>query len=147
MEKNKPYDIVVVSGGFDPIHRGHVRLFNEAKKIGHKVVCGLNSDKWLARKNGKVESNFGVRAEIISAFRAIDEVIPFNDDDDAAINLLIRVQSLYPTCSICFANGGPMLEKNTPESGFCSAYGIDMLWEVGGGSIVKKSRRGEEEKI
>jgi D-beta-D-heptose 7-phosphate kinase/D-beta-D-heptose 1-phosphate adenosyltransferase len=141
MEKTKPYDIVVVSGGFDPLHKGHVRLFNEAKKLGHKVICGLNSDKWLVKKNGQVHMNFGERTEIISSFRSVDEVISFNDDDDSAISLLVRVQSLYPECSICFVNGGQMEEKNTPESGFCRAYGIDMLWDVGGGPTPKSNRK------
>ena len=141
MENTKPYDIVVVSGGFDPLHKGHVRLFNEAKKIGHKLICGLNSDKWLVRKNGQVSLNFGERSEIISSFRAIDEVISFNDSDETAIDLLVRVQSLYPSCSICFVNGGPMEEKNTPESGFCRAYNIHILWNVGGGSAPKKARK------
>jgi len=140
MENNKPYDIVVVSGGFDPIHRGHVRLFNEAKKLGHKLVCGLNSDKWLVRKKGQITMNFGERSEIISSFRSVDEVISFNDEDDSAISLLVRVQNIYPECSICFVNGGSMLEKNTPESGFCKAYKIDMFWNVGGGSISKPSK-------
>lgn len=143
METIKPYDIVVVSGGFDPLHKGHVRLFNEAKKLGYKLVCGLNSDKWLVRKNGSVILNFSERSEIISSFRSIDEVISFNDNDDSSIDLLVKVQNLYPECSICFANGGEMEEKNTPEAGFCRAYGIDMLWNVGGDSpqrIVKKQR-------
>lgn len=140
MENVKPYDIVVVSGGFDPIHKGHVRLFNEAKKLGYKLICGLNSDKWLVKKNGQVQMNFGERAEIISSFRAIDEVISFNDEDDSAINLLVRIQSLYPECSICFANGGPRVEKNTAEAGFCSAYKIDMLWGIGG-EFSKGSRK------
>ena len=146
MQKTKPYDIVVVSGGFDPLHKGHVRLFNEAKKLGHKVICGLNSDSWVVKKNGHVVLNFGERAEIISSFRAIDEVISFNDSDDSAINLLTRIQSLYPECSICFANGGPMEEKNTPESGFCKAYRIDMLWNIGGDAPgrLKKDRRGRK---
>ena len=134
MQNTKPSDIVVVSGGFDPLHRGHARLFNEAKRLGHKLVCGLNSDAWIVKKNGRVSLNFGERSEIISSFRSVDEVISFNDSDDSAINLLTRIQSLYPECSICFANGGPMEEKNTPESGFCRAYGIDMLWNVGGDS-------------
>ena len=141
MENTKPYDIVVVSGGFDPIHKGHVRLFNEAKKLGHKVVCGLNSDKWLVRKTGQAHMNFGERSEIISSFRAIDEVISFNDDDDTAINLLVRVQSLYPSCSLCFVNGGSMEEKNAPETGFCRAYNIDMLWNVGGDAPRKTKKR------
>jgi cytidyltransferase-like protein len=143
MQKTKPYDIVVVSGGFDPLHKGHVRLFNEGKRLGHKLICGLNSDPWVVKKNGRVNLNFGERSEIISSFRAVDEVISFNDSDDSAINLLTRIQSLYPECSICFANGGQMEEKNTPESGFCKAYGIDMLWNVGGDSpqqIVKKQK-------
>ena len=143
MQKTKPYDIVVVSGGFDPLHKGHVRLFNEGKRLGHKLICGLNSDSWVVKKNGRVNLNFGERSEIISSFRAVDEVISFNDSDDSAINLLTRIQSLYPECSICFANGGQMEEKNTPESGFCRAYGIDMLWNVGGDApqrIVKKQR-------
>ncbi len=143
MQNTKAYDIVVVSGGFDPLHKGHVRLFNEAKRLGHKLICGLNSDAWVVKKNGHVNLNFGERAEIISSFRAVDEVISFNDSDDTAINLLIRIQSLYPECSICFANGGQMEERNSPESGFCKAYGIDMLWNVGGDSPMrlKKDRK------
>ena len=144
MQNFKAYDIVVVSGGFDPLHKGHVRLFNEAKRLGHKLICGLNSDAWVVKKNGHVNLNFGERGEIISSFRPIDEVISFNDSDDTAINLLVRVQSLYPECSICFVNGGQMEEKNTPESGFCRAYGIDMLWNVGGDSPrgIKKKEKG-----
>ena len=141
MQNTKPYDIVVVSGGFDPLHKGHIRLFNEAKKLGHKLVCGLNSDKWIIRKKGEVSMNFGERSEILSSLRAVDEVISFNDTDDTAVNLLTRVQSIYPECSICFANGGPMEEKNTPESGFCRAYGIDMLWNVGGDSPKKVKKK------
>ena len=147
MKDFKPYDIVVVSGGFDPIHKGHVRLFNEAKTLGHKLICGINSDKWIVRKKGQVDKNFGERAEIISSFRAVDEVISFNDDDDSAIALLVRAQSLYPSCSICFANGGPMEEKNTPESGFCRAYGIDMLWNIGGGPALMRTKRKERDEI
>ncbi len=141
MENFKAYDIVVVSGGFDPLHKGHVRLFNEAKRLGHKLICGLNSDAWVVKKNGQVVLNFGERAEIISSFRSIDEVISFNDSDNSAINLLTRIQSLYPECSICFANGGEMEEKNTPETGFCRAYNIDMLWNIGGDAPQRPKRR------
>jgi hypothetical protein len=96
----------------------------------------------VVKKNGQVNLNFGERVEIISSFRSIDDVISFNDSDDTAINLLTRIQSLYPECSICFANGGPMEEKNTPESGFCRAYNIDMLWNIGGESpqIARKEK-------
>jgi len=139
MERDKQYDIVVVSGGFDPVHKGHVRMFEAAKQLGYKVIAGANSDAWLVRKKGKACMNFAERAEIIRAFRAVDEVLPFNDDDDTAINLLVRVQTMYPDCTIAFANGGDRVDGNTPEAGFCSAYKIDMLWNVGGGKIQSSS--------
>jgi cytidyltransferase-like protein len=139
MERDKQYDIVVVSGGFDPVHKGHVRMFEAAKQLGYKVIAGANSDAWLVRKKGKAFMNFAERAEIIRAFRAVDEVLPFNDDDDTAINLLVRVQTMYPDCTIAFANGGDRVDGNTPEAGFSSAYKIDMLWNVGGGKIQSSS--------
>lgn len=130
------YDIVIVSGGFDPVHKGHIKLFKAAKKLGIKVICGLNSDKWLVNKKGKVYMNFSERKEILESIRYIDEVISFGDDDSGtAINLLMRIQMLYPEASIAFANGGDRVEENTPEKGFCRAYNIDMLWNVGGGKI------------
>jgi len=139
IEGDKKYDIVVVSGGFDPVHKGHVRMFNTAKEIGHKVIAGANSDGWLVRKKGKAFMNFAERAEILRSFRSIDEVMAFNDDDDSAINLLVRVQTMYPECTIAFANGGDRVKNNTPESGFCSAYKIDMLWNTGGEKIQSSS--------
>lgn len=135
----KKYDIVVVSGGFDPVHRGHVRMFNKAKELGHKIIVGLNSDVWLVRKKGKSFMNFSERAEILKSFRCVDEVMSFSDDDNSAINLLMRVQTLYPECTIAFANGGDRVEENTPEKGFCNAYNIDMIWGVGGTKIQSSS--------
>lgn len=135
----KKYDIIVVSGGFDPVHKGHVRMFNSAKDMAHKVVVGLNSDTWLVRKKGKVFMNFSERAEILKSFRSVDEVMSFSDEDNSAINLLVRVQTLYPDCTIAFANGGDRVEGNTPEKGFCNAYNIDMIWGVGGDKIQSSS--------
>ena len=141
MQNTKPYDIVVVSGGFDPLHRGHVRLFNEAKRLGHKLICGLNSDAWIVKKNGRVSLNFGERSEIISSFRSVDEVISFNDSDDSAINLLTRIQSLYPECSICFANGGPMEEK-TPQSQVSAGPMASICFGTLEGILQEVPRRG-----
>lgn len=140
MEDNKKYDIVVVSGGFDPVHKGHVRMFKAAKNMGHKVICGLNSNQWLVNKKGKAFMSFAERAEILEAFKYVDDVMSFKDDDaGSAIELLTRVHSLYPECSIAFANGGDRTNKNTPEMGFCSAYNIDMIWNIGGGKIQSSS--------
>ena len=136
----KKYDIVIVSGGFDPVHKGHVRMFKEAKTLGYKVICGANSDQWLVNKKGKAFMSFAERSEILKAFEDIDEVMSFQDDiEGSAINLLTQVQQLYPNCTIAFANGGDRTNKNTPEKGFCTAYNIDMIWNVGGGKIQSSS--------
>jgi D-beta-D-heptose 7-phosphate kinase/D-beta-D-heptose 1-phosphate adenosyltransferase len=140
MDDTKQYDIVVVSGGFDPVHKGHVRMFKAAKALGHKVVCGLNSDQWLVNKKGKAFMSFSERSEILQAMENIDEVMSFKDDAaGSAIELLVRVKSLYPEQTIAFANGGDRVDGNTPEKGFCSAYNIDMLWNMGGNKIQSSS--------
>ena len=140
MEDTKKYDIVIVSGGFDPIHRGHIRMFKGAKSLGHKVICGLNSDRWLVKKKGKAFMNFAERSEILEAIQYIDEVMSFKDDaDGTAIDLLTKVQSLYPNMTIAFVNGGPVEKEATPEKGFCHAYNIDMLWNIGGNKIQSSS--------
>ena len=135
----KKYDIMILSGGFDPVHKGHVRMFKAAKNMAYKVIVGANSDAWLVRKKGKAFMNWAERAEILKAFRYIDEVFPFNDSDDTAMELLVRVKNLYPECSLSFGNGGDRTEKNTPEKGYCDAYNIDMVYHVGGNKVQSSS--------
>jgi cytidyltransferase-like protein len=135
----KKYDIMILSGGFDPVHKGHVRMFKAAKNMSRKVIVGINSDAWLVKRKGKGFMNFAERAEIVGAFRFVDEVMMFSDADDTAIELLVHVQKLYPDLSIAFGNGGDRTDKNTPEKGFCDAYNIDMIWQVGGGKVQSSS--------
>jgi cytidyltransferase-like protein len=135
----KKYDIMILSGGFDPIHKGHIRMFKAAKNMAHKVIVGLNSDKWLIRKKDSVFMNYAERAEILNAIKYIDEIVAFNDDDESAMDLLIRVQNLYPNCNLSFGNGGDRTEKNVPEKGYCDAYKIDLVYNVGGGKIQSSS--------
>lgn len=130
---------MILSGGFDPVHKGHVRMFKAAKNMARKVIVGLNSDEWLVRKKGKAFMNFAERAEIVKEFYSVDEVVMFNDKDNSAIDLLIRIQRLYPECSIAFGNGGDRTIDNIPEKGFCEAYNIDMVWQVGGGKVQSSS--------
>ena len=83
MERNWNKDwrksIIVLSGGFDPVHKGHLRMFREASWLGHQVVVGLNSDDWLTRKKGKPFMEFEERKEILEGFRYINQVLPFDD--------------------------------------------------------------------
>ncbi len=136
---DKKYDIVILSGGFDPIHKGHVRMFKAAKNMAYKVIVGCNTDEWLVKKKGKAFMNYAERSEIVKAFKYVDEVMAFNDGDGSAIDLVMRVQGLYPTFSIAFGNGGDRTEKNTPEKGFCESYNIDMLYHVGGNKVQSSS--------
>ena len=132
--------VVLVTGGFDPIHSGHIEYFKAARELGDHLTVGVNSDAWLERKKGKAFMSFAERSEILEAFQYVDEVMAFKDDaEGSAINLLTQVQQLYPNCTIAFANGGDRTNKNTPEQGFCNAYNIDMIWNIGGGKIQSSS--------
>lgn len=139
IEDTKKYDIVVVSGAFDPVHRGHIYMLRTAKQIAHKVICGINSDNWVVKHRGKVMHPFAERAAIMESIRYVDDVMSFSDKDNTAVDLLTRVHNLYPDCLIAFANGGDRNSDNTPESGFCRAYGIDLLFNIGGHKVQSSS--------
>ena len=122
--------IIVVSGGFDPIHSGHIAYFKAAKKYGDKLIVALNSDQWLENKKGKAFMPFIERNEIISNLSCVDKVINFDDDKiGSAINALEKVKKLYPNDQIFFANGGDRDISNIPEM---SVNGVEFLFSVGG---------------
>jgi len=135
----REFDIVVVSGGFDPMHVGHVRMIQKAALRGYQVIVGLNSDKWLRKKKDYVFMPWEERAEILSSMRGVLEVMPFDDSDGSACNLLAKVVKKYPTDSIAFANGGDRNSDNIPEIEFAKKHGIGLIWEVGGGKIQSSS--------
>ena len=122
--------IIIVSGGFDPIHSGHIAYFKSAKKAGDKLIVALNSDDWLIKKKGKFFMPFEERREIIENISSVDQVISFEDDSiGSAINALKKVKKLYPDDEIAFANGGDRNKENIPEM---TVKGIDFLFSVGG---------------
>ena len=149
--------IIVLSGGFDPVHKGHLRMFREASWLGHHVIVGLNSDDWLTRKKGKPFMCFEERKEILESIKYINQVLPFDDSDDTASDLIKRVHSLYTRkeleyeasdlnhmgfyeyYQIYFANGGDRTTDNVPEMKVCKDLGVVMLWGVGGGKIQSSS--------
>ena len=122
--------IIIVSGGFDPIHSGHIAYFKSARSHGDKLVVALNSDSWLENKKGKFFMPFNERKAIIESMSCVDEVIDFDDDDKgSAINALEKVKTLYPNDNLFFANGGDRTNSNIPEM---SVSGIEFLFSVGG---------------
>ena len=98
--------IILATGGFDPIHSGHIKYFQNSKMLGDFLVIGLNSDRWLERKKGKFFLPLFERATIIKNLRMVDDVISFNDDDGTAINAIEILLEKYPNKEIIFANGG-----------------------------------------
>lgn len=122
--------VVLVSGGFDPLHIGHVFLFEEAAKHG-KLIVAMNSDDWLLRKKGYVFMPWQERMKIIMSLRMVDMGLPFNDDDDTAIEA-VRLAASAPRGLHYFANGGDRTKKNVPEQAICDELGVKMLWGIGG---------------
>jgi D-beta-D-heptose 7-phosphate kinase/D-beta-D-heptose 1-phosphate adenosyltransferase len=111
--------VVVVSGGFDPVHEGHLYLINEANKLAKSkydsVIVGVNSDDWLIRKKGFSFMRLNERLAVMSAIKGVQRTMPFNDRDDTAIDLLNKVKKEYINHNILFANGGDRGPSNIPE--------------------------------
>tara|TARA_E500000178_G_C16944339_1_gene718020 strand:+ start:344 stop:778 length:435 start_codon:yes stop_codon:yes gene_type:complete len=124
-------NLVLVSGGFDPIHSGHIKLIREASQYG-KVVVLLNSDKWLQNKKGKEFLPFYEREIIMKELKNVVDVLGFDDSDKTCIDGLRIARKKYIKENIMFANGGDRNDKTTPESVFCEKNNIELLWGVGG---------------
>ena len=105
--------VVIVSGGFDPIHSGHIEHFKEAKKLGDILIVGLNSDEWLTRKKGKPFMPIEERMSVIRELRMVDSAVAFNDDNNSSIDLINKALVLFD--DVLFANGGDRTQDNIPE--------------------------------
>ena len=124
-------DIVLVSGGFDPIHSGHIKLISEASLHG-KVVVLLNSDSWLRNKKGKAFLPINERKIIMESIKNVIDVLEFDDNDKSCIDGIKKAIVKYKNHKIKFANGGDRDSKNTLELKFCKDNKIETLWGVGG---------------
>jgi len=129
--------IVMVSGGFDPIHIGHVRYMQEAKKLGDKLIVVLNSDHWFAVKGRPFFMNHYERKEIIEALECVDEVIVSGHSlNSADISVCEDIKRIKPHI---FAKGGDRFADNIPEFKLCKEMGIEMAFNVGKGGKVRSS--------
>lgn len=129
--------MILVSGGFDPIHPGHVRYIKSASKID-SVVVALNSDAWLFRKKGYVFMPFEDRKEILMSISGVVGVYAVDDSDGTVCEAIKTLMPIY------FAKGGDRTQDNTPEVSICKQLGVEIIWNCGGGKshasseIVKK---------
>jgi cytidyltransferase-like protein len=128
--------IVLVTGGFDPIHSGHLAYFQAAKQLGNKLVVGLNSDAWLSRKKGRPFMPMSERFALVSALSIVDEVVVYNDDDGSSCDAIRVVKMRYPDADIIFANGGDRTASNIPEM---SIKDVEFRFGVGGDNKANSS--------
>lgn len=123
--------LVLITGGFDPIHSGHIEYINAAKALGDYLFVGLNSDDWLTRKKGKPFMPWTERHMILSNLRSVDDVFAFDDSDNTAIDAIRRIREENEGHTIIFANGGDRTKENIPEMA-CGVDDVEFVFGVGG---------------
>jgi len=123
---------VMVSGGFDPVHAGHIRMIRDAAQFGDVIIVA-NSDDWLYRKKGFVFMEWERRVEILNAIKGVILVDSVDDSDGTVCEAIRRLEPTF------FANGGDRGKTNTPEQAVCEEIGVKLLWGVGGEEKVDSS--------
>ena len=138
---NKKYKVILISGGFDPVHKGHIECIQNARKLADEVWIGLNNDSWLRRKKGKSFMKEDERKFIMESLRDVDYVYVMNPlihGDDTAIDFIDHARKKFinkngdlPKGKMAFGNGGDRTETTTPENDVCNSYGIESVWGLG----------------
>lgn len=128
--------IVVCTGGFDPLHSGHIAYLNEAFALGDRLIVGINSDAWLERKKGRAFMSAAERRAVVGNLKPVYSTMLFDDRDGSAVKLLeeIKFDNLY--AKIIFANGGDRTQENIPEM---SVQGVQFVFGVGGSNKANSS--------
>lgn len=123
--------ITLITGGFDPVHSGHIAYFKAAKTLGDILIVGLNSDEWLERKKGRAFMPWNERLCVINNLSMVDEVYTFDDSDGSARQFIHQVRAHHPTAKLIFANGGDRTSKNIPEMDVID-NNLEFVFGVGG---------------
>ena len=131
-DKTSKQPTVMVSGGFDPVHAGHIRMIRHAAQYGDVIIIA-NSDSWLWRKKGFVFMEYERRIEILNAIKGVILVDSVDDSDGTVCDAIRRHKPTY------FANGGDRGKSNTPEQSVCEELGVQLLWGVGGEEKLQSS--------
>ena len=136
----KKYDYALVSGGFDPVHVGHLRMFQDAKNLSDKVILLLNNDEWLVKKKGKPFMNEAQRKEILGEFKSISKVIIQTSSEKSSNKAIEEFVLNNPNKTICYCNGGDRSNiKNIPEAEICQKLGVNLEFGVGGEDKIESS--------
>ena len=129
----------IVSGGFDPLHEGHISLIKAAAEKSDGVILLLNSDEWLRRKKGKEFMTFGTRKAVCGYLQNVVDVIAFDDSDNSACDGIAKTRAKYPSEILVFANGGDRTRDNIPEIPICEKYNVSIEFGVGGENKANSS--------
>lgn len=129
--------IIIATGGFDPLHTGHIAYLTAAKSLGDYLVVGVNSNEWLTRKKGAYFLDFPERMMLVNSLKPVNAVLAFDDSDDTACSLLTNLLLVYNgKYRVTFANGGDRTADNTPET---RIKGIEFAFNVGGSAKLNSS--------
>ena len=132
--------VVIVTGGFDPLHSGHIEYFKAAKELGDELHVGLNSDEWLTRKKGRPFMPFAERAKVIESLSVVDRIISFDDSDGSACGAIYKTMATHSNIKIVFANGGDRTNTTTPEyKTYGNQPGVEFAFGVGGENKMNSS--------
>ena len=125
--------VVVATGGFDPIHSGHIAYLEEAAKLGDALIVGVNSNAWLTRKKGYPFMPSTERIAVVKALKCVDHTVLFDDSDGSAIEAIRNAKLIYPNAKIIFSNGGDRTIHNIPEqTAFKDDPTVEFVFGVGG---------------
>ena len=129
----------IVSGGFDPIHEGHIEMIKASAQASEGVIVLANSDDWLCRKKGKNFYTMQTRLAILSELKGVIDVLEFDDSDNSASDGIRKAREKYPDAHLVFANGGDRGEGNIREEPTCKACNVDLVFGVGGNNKANSS--------
>lgn len=132
--------VILVTGGFDPLHSGHIAYFEEAKKLGDMLVVGINSNEWLTRKKGQPFMDINERVSIVKNLSMVDSVIVFDDSDGSSKEAIRHCLNTYPNSHIIFANGGDRNSGNIPENEIDDTR-LEFAFGVGGTHKMNSSSK------
>jgi cytidyltransferase-like protein len=129
--------IVLVTGGFDPLHSGHIEYINQARELG-RVIVGVNSDEWLTKKKGQPFMSIDERLSIMGNLKDVLCAIRFDDADGSAKDAIKKVRDMFPKETIIFANGGDRTKENIPEMN-TDIDNVEFIFGVGGDNKLNSS--------